>query len=95
MFFEISFGVALLWASHVSCAAQKIPRGELVNLVCQPVANNFPATSVVPRAAVTIEPRSEPMTSRTCCYVSSENVAQIIWYTSIIEITVATVSTIV
>lgn len=59
------------------------------------VAYFLPATSQIPRAAVTIEPGSEPTTSMTCCYVGSDDVAQIIWYTSSIEITVATVSTIV
>jgi hypothetical protein len=59
------------------------------------VTNTLLATSLVPRAAITIEPGSEPTTSMTCCYLGSENVAQIIWYTSSIEITVATVSTIV
>lgn len=72
--------ITALWVSHVSCARQYVPR----------------ATSSYHNSTSTSSSKAPDTTDiPTCCYLDSFNVGQLLWYTSSVEVTVATVSTIV
>ena len=98
MFPKISAYLAIFGASYVSCAVQLIPRGKIHELFTGFTTNASEANSTTPpsAAAVTIEP-GDPTTSLDWCYIQAAGggVDELIWWSSSIEITVATVSTVV
>jgi hypothetical protein len=98
IFSKISACLAIFGTSYVSCAVQLIPRGKVHELFtgCTTNASEVNSTTLPPVAAVTIEP-GYTTSSLDCCYIEAVGggVDEIIWWSSSIEITVATVSTVV